>query len=801
MSTFNFSYHISLLLKSSSAVENKQNPDELSCILQDLQHFIEANYTNIENKTAVSLSSEMLEELSIGGHLPYPFLKEPESFVSLKQAIKTLIAENKCDLQNLKNNDSKQLIIVYWYCRIICIHLSFFNQNVLMNYNEELELLQSFFKGDEELMSILLQELDDSRIKAKIQQLYYLESCKVSILLQNEHLYAANCLNRYSALSKMNYVLTGCQTQRTKYQTKFHNNLIILAESDSEQLLLEDQLFHKDQNSLVENLKLNHDVLLNRPVYSKLETPDAVEEQSVLPEYNNKFLKTVSTSAEIPQTLAALDFNNQPKLTFFDEIQFLLRLEAIKISSPAKDPLVEQELMAIIDRLTSNIDNCNSMIFTCTLWERSLIETSKAKTIERALLQMEQLINDLQDSNFQFDSQFFFLLPLRPTWILQSQLAEKYMELGVVKSAMEIYKRLHMVNELALCHCAVGEENEGLLLLEARLAELPNEYRSMSIIGDIKQDPKYWKEAWAKGKYLNAKISLAKYTYYKLKNPQESMAHFEECNIQRQSFDNIYLYGCIALQTEQWQKAKQAFQTCVQMDETNLKCWSNLGAALVEVAMYEQAYSAFSKAVSLTTGSSTISKNSSQIIQNLMIISLRLKKWNQVLNCYTKLIESQNLIDMEVIQELFEQLTNESNTNGYQNKLIEFFEKVLPAKISSIQSPEVTDVYKLLSRYELLQKRPWNSLNYTEISFRHVLNNVALTTDKTTFLKALDELNDLLSSYENLGPMDGRIEGACVCKNWKYKCKMTIKLVMGKCDKYWSGEDEWEELLELRNSY
>lgn len=801
MSNFNFPYHCSLLLNSSLPAENKPEPDELSSIVKDLQYFIEANYTNIENKPTVSLSSTMLEKLSIGGHLPYPFLNESELFVSLKQAIKTLIAETKCDLETLHNNDSKQLVIVYWYCRIICIHLSFFNQNVLMHYNEDMKLLQKFFKGDEELVNILLQQMDDSRIKPKIQQLYYLESCKVSVLLQNEHLYAANCLNRYSALSKMTYVLTGCQTQRTKYQTKFYNNLIILAESESEQLLLEDELFHKDQNSSVENLKLNHDVLLNRPVYSKLETNEADEEHSVLPEYNNKFLKTVSTSAEIPKSLAALDYNNQPKLSFFDEIQFLLRLEAIKISSPAKDPLVEQELMAIIDRLTSNIDNCNSMIFTCTLWERSLIETNKAKTIERALLQMEQLINDLQDSSFQFDSQFFYLLPLRPTWILQSQLAEKYMELGVVKSAMEIYKRLHMVNELALCHCAVGEEKEGLQLLEARLAEIPNEYRSMSIVGDIKQDPKYWEEAWTKGKYLNAKISLAKYTYYKLKNPQESLTHFEECNILRQSFDNIYLYGCIALQTEQWQKAKQAFQTCVQLDDTNIKCWSNLGAALVELAMYEQAYSAFTKAVSLTSGSSTISKNSSQIIQNLMIISLRLKKWSQVLNCYTKLLESQNLIDFEVIQELFEQLTNENNSKGYQSKLIEFFEKVLPAKISSIQSPEVTDVYKLLSRYELLQKRPWNSLNYTEISFRHVVNNVALTTDKSAFLKALDELKDLLSSYENLGPMDGRIEGACVCKNWKYKCKMTIKLLIGKCDKYWSDEHEWGELMELRHSY
>ncbi|XBW38489.1 hypothetical protein QEN19_004079 [Hanseniaspora menglaensis] len=791
--------HFKVLLNSSTAVD--QVDDSLSLIVKNIQKFVEANYTNIENADSVLAEESVLMQLSIGGQRPYEFLKEAQLFLSIKNSIKNLVEEKKCNIENVQKNTSEQLLCIYWYCRIICIHLSFFTENVLMGEDAEINLLQSFFKADKLLVAALLEEAEDLELREKIEQMYYLESCKVSILLQNEHLYAADSLNSYSALSKMVYVLTGCKTQRTRYQTKFHNNLIILADSDKSQILLENSLFSSTKDATVENLTLNHETLLDRPVFSKQEGKEENDENINLPEYNNKFLNTVSTSVEIPARLADLDYNKQPKLTFFDEIQFLLRLEAIKVSSPAKDPLVEQELMAIIDRLTSTIDGCNSLIFTHTLWERSLIETNKAKTIERALLQMEQLINDLQDSAFNLDSQFFYLLLPKPTWTLQSQLAEKYMELGVVKSAMEIYKRLHMINELALCHCAVGEEEEGLKLLEARLVDIPTEYRAMSIIGDIKQDPKYWEEAWNKGSYINAKISLAKHSYYKLNDPKEAMKHFEEANILRQSFDNIYLYGCLAIQTENWDSAKQAFQKCVQMDETSLKSWSNLGAALMELSMYEQAHSSFSKAVSLTNSSAATSKNNWQVIQNLMILSLRLQKWNDVLNSYIKLIESQNLIDMEVIQELFAQLTNESNSQMYQNKLIDFFERILPNKVSSINSPAVTDVYKILSRYELLQKRPWNALSYTEVSFRHVINNVSLTTDKTAFLKAVEELRDLLSSYENLGPRDGRLEGSFVCKNWKYKCKMTVKLLIGKCSSSWSNEPEWEELMSLRAEY
>jgi len=788
--------HCKFLLNSTNDYGNEA--DELIDIIKNLQEFIQANFTNIEKEQPEKMDIETSKKLSIGGHLPYAFLKKSEQFISIKQQIQNLIDLNKCDLENMKNNNDSNLLMIYWYCRILSIHLSFFTQNVLMADDPQVDILQSFFCGDEEIIDKLTASIQDFPLKQKILQMYYLESCKVSVLLHNEHLYAGDCLNKYVELSNMEYVLTGAKVQRTKFQTNYHNNLIILAQSSEDQIKLENSIFKHSDDS-IESFKLNHETLLDKPVFTK--ATDEEDENMDLPEYSNKFLKTVATSAELPKNLSNLDFNKQPKLTFFDEIQFLLRLEAIKISSPAKDPLVEQELMAIIERLTSNIEGCNSLIFTYTLWERSLIETGKAKTIERALLQMEQLINDLQDSTFHFDNQFFYLLPPRPNWILQSQLAEKYMELGVVKSAMEIYKRLHMFNELALCHCAIGEEQQGLKILEERLIENPEEYRSMSILGDIKQDPTYWEKAWDKGRYTNAKLSLAKHAFYKLNDLKGALTHFEECNIMRSSFDNIYLYGCIAMQAEDWSKARLAFQKCVQVDDTNMKAWSNLGAALLELTMFEQAYSAFSKAVSFTNGSQHTAKSNWQIIQNLMILSLRLRRWSDVLNTYSKLLDTQNLIDIEVIQELFEQLTNDSNSTTFQTKLVNLFEKELPTKIASMQSPEISQVYKILSRYELLQTRPWNALNYAEISFRNVVNNVAITTDKKVFVKALEEMEDLLSSYENLGPMDGRIEGSLVCKNWQYKCKMTIKLLMSKCVNYWSSEPEWDRILELRSEY
>lgn len=85
-------------------------------------------------------------------------------------------------------------------------------------------------------------------------------------------------------------------------------------------------------------------------------------------------------------------------------------------------------------------------------------------------------------------------LPFIPRWQLDATLAEKYMSLGILKSAVEIYERLGMACETALCYAAVGDEKKAEEILLQRINENDSDARAYSILGDIKQDPSLWEK-------------------------------------------------------------------------------------------------------------------------------------------------------------------------------------------------------------------------------------------------------------------------------------------------------------------
>ncbi|CAI8509845.1 unnamed protein product [Hanseniaspora opuntiae] len=141
----NITSHFKLLLNISGDYES----DELTSIVNDLQKFVQVNFTNIEKGQPEKLDIETSNKLSIGGHLPYAFLREPKLFLSIKENLQNLIDSKSCDLEDMKNNTDSQLLIIYWYCRVMSVHLSFFTQSVLMANDPQVGVLQSFFCGDE----------------------------------------------------------------------------------------------------------------------------------------------------------------------------------------------------------------------------------------------------------------------------------------------------------------------------------------------------------------------------------------------------------------------------------------------------------------------------------------------------------------------------------------------------------------------------------------------------------------------------------------------------------------------------
>ena len=148
----------------------------------------------------------------------------------------------------------------------------------------------------------------------------------------------------------------------------------------------------------------------------------------------------------------------------------------------------------------------------------SLVEEIGIKVKTRIIPQAMEEGDEEGSSAAASRLRFIHQLPLMPQWAMDMRLAEKYMSLGVLRSAVEIYERLQLSCETALCYAAADEEKEAERIILERINSHPEDARAVSILGDIRQDPNLWIKAWEIGKYSKAKASLSRYFY----NPPQS---------------------------------------------------------------------------------------------------------------------------------------------------------------------------------------------------------------------------------------------------------------------------------------
>ena len=657
--------------------------------------------------------------------------------------------------------------------------------------------------------------------------IYYLENVKCSLTANTEHL-CLSSLTKAQKLTGLQFVLTGARAKRTKYQQEARSGLIILAKSSSIASKYEDEHSSVSPDTFL----LDSDVLLERPIFQSIgEEPldeQIVKRQKVDQEVGldeHKLLPVALRQEDIPVDLRELDPNEQPALSDYDSVQLLLRLYVIRQTTPAQNPLVEEELSAIVSRILYQSGKKTWTIFSRGLWERSVVETTKAKTIERGLLQMQSLVEELglkittrmvpqssaaDQERSDVRLQFIHQLPFMPRWALDAKLAEKYMSVGVLRSAVEIYERLSLWCEAALCHAAVGDERTAEEILLRRIQTNPKDARALSILGDIRQDPELWKKSWEIGKYVNAKNSLARYYY----NPPATsglskdyvacLKHLNESlSLYPLAFDTWYFYGCVGLECGKMELAAEAFTRCVSLDSTHSLSWSNLSAAYIEQGKLKEAHSCLSKAIS------SDSQKNWRIWDNFMIVSMKLNMWGDVLLACRRLVEIRKnkmgefSIDLPVVEKLVELLvTSDFPTNPserlshFQQSCMEFICEILPTVVTTNSR-----CWKQVARVELWRKRPWSALESYEKEYRAMSHNPDLEFDEKIWNSTIDACDDLVAAYESLGEMEGKHgEGSVVCKDWKYKARSTIKSLMSKGKNNWENSDGWDRLLELRQN-
>ncbi|KAG8881785.1 hypothetical protein FRB97_009120 [Tulasnella sp. 331] len=395
----------------------------------------------------------------------------------------------------------------------------------------------------------------------------------------------------------LKYELSGAMGKRTKFQVSDLSQLVVLAESrkragEEDNATGGGAQRDGEANQVPETLALNDDTLLEQ----------------------TEFTSTVDHT--VSATLFHLDPANQPALHPLDQCILLGLCLNVKNTSPSHG-LTGEQMQPYIARVISHPRNWS--IHTMALLLRSRLESHRTRTVERATLQLQALIEQMPTSDSTVTERllYFHDISLPSKWEMEKELAVRFLSLGVIRSAMEIFERLEMWEEVVKCWQALERPDKGIAIVTELLegsreeAELVTSKGKASIsekqrpVMDVARTAKLWcllgdlqpekasenyQKAWeisgeksgramrslgghffAKGKYVEAIPCLQKAAAI---NPLLSRTWF--------------ILGCALVHEEDWQKARDAFTRCVAIDDEDGESWSNLASVYLRMGATEE---------------------------------------------------------------------------------------------------------------------------------------------------------------------------------------------------------------------
>ncbi|KAL9010355.1 MAG: hypothetical protein Q9173_004707, partial [Seirophora scorigena] len=568
-----------------------------------------------------NIRRELIKNLSVDGEAVYKLIPNIEIF---------------CLAKCLLNNPAlfgPQSTARYRWARVT---VNFWHQKLL---SENAASLQEGIYRD---LGTLEHDLNPHDWKEKAQRLIQRATIHTQHGFDQK---AREDLARATIETGLDFKLTGRLGRRTRYQEKDLSQLVVLAKSaDSVEngtatesgVRPTSTAAHSDpmsnkMTSEPQDLDLNDDTLLKSIAFSKPPSEPSL-----------------SSEADISPALAALDPSNQPVLQPLDSMILLAYASSITNTSPS-DGLTREETLPYALRVLQD-GSSNWQIYTQALLIRSRIEGYKSRTIERSVLQLQALVdqvivettstktNDQSDRETQDAAPSTFFPKPKPSelasaserlrylpqlasptrWEIEAELASRWVSLGGLRTALEIYERLQMWAEVALCWAANDRDDKARKIIRrqlytsaATITDSPNPNpaidddddtstedlnieltplpadapRLFCILGDLEKSPSAYHRAWdvSSHRYARAQRSLGKhhFTHGDLRSADEAYAKALKVNALNHS--TWFSLGCVRLQLENWPGAVEAFARAIQLEDQDAESWSNMAAALIQL--------------------------------------------------------------------------------------------------------------------------------------------------------------------------------------------------------------------------
>ncbi|KAK0862592.1 hypothetical protein LTS02_007101 [Friedmanniomyces endolithicus] len=643
------------------------------------------------------------------------------------------------------------------------------------------------------------------------------------------------------------YELTGLMGKRTKFQENNISQLVVLARSRESENKINGES-SSEIESPVEGAAANGgSTVQTASGPAKLDLNDDTLLESI--SFPGKTADAANGGLEtsLPAGLKALDPAKQPQLNPLDSTLLLSFASSITNTSP-QDGLTREETLPYATRVLDG-GSSNWQVYTQALLVRSRIEGHRSRTVERGLLQLQALVDQViaetsattADPDATEPSQtsflprpkesesapvtqrlrYIFQLATPTRWDLEAELASRWVSMGGLRSALEIYERLEMWAEAALCWAATDREDQAKKVVRRQLfhatrgdtgeAEVEvgddetwqgtertpppvDAPRLYCILGDIDQSVAMFEKAWdvSNQRYARAQRSLGRYYLSKSDYVQAAGAYSKSLRVNQLNQSSWFALGCALLELEEFQKAVEAFSRCVQLDDSDAESWSNLAAALLRVeppvsdavgGAHDVAEDDMDEEIPIKASfnpqknrrdalkalkrAATLKHESHRIWENVLTVAASVSPpdYTSVLSAQKNIIalrgpkDGERCIDKQVLELLAQHvISTTDHFNPEQPGLARMFVKFMDESVVPLITSSA-DLWQLVSKLALWRNKPSSALEAEEKAWRVVIAQPGWDSEGEEKWNGVVEATvRLCDSYESLGPRE-RTEG------------------------------------------
>lgn len=316
-------------------------------------------------------------------------------------------------------------------------------------------------------------------------------------------------------------------------------------------------------------------------------------------------------------------------------------------NSNPDDGLTGEVMMPYLTRVLELANNW--MIHSTALLERSWLEYHQQRMADRAMLQIQALLDQHttkltimqstyksihEDSAPAQDRLHYIHCIVYPAqYELKKDLANRYLRSSVVVSALGLFKELELWDDVVTCYQLMEKPHRAEMVVREQLKTAETPYM-LTALADLTGNENLYEKAWtlSRRRYGRAKRTLAKICYDR-EDHRACIGHLEEALSIHPLMPNAwYLKGLASMRLETYDEALHAFTRCVQQDMEIGEAWANCGAIHMKRRQHQQAYASLTEAL-------RHKRESWQVIENLMICCLVLTKWREAAMHMNKLLD------------------------------------------------------------------------------------------------------------------------------------------------------------------